>query len=51
MVLSYDASPYGVGAISLHIMDDNTERPVVFTSQILSKAETNHAYLEEKVLS
>ena len=51
MVLSSDASPYGVGAILLYIMDANTERLVVFTSQMLSKAETNHVYLERKILS
>ena len=42
---------YGVGAISPHIMDENTERPVAFVSRMLSKAETNYAHLEKEALS
>ena len=32
-------------------MDDNTERPVAFVSQMLLKAETNYAHLEKEALS
>ena len=51
LVLSCDASPYGVGAILSHIMDDSTGRPVVFTFQTLLKAETNYAHLEKEAMS
>lgn len=50
IVLTCDASPYGVGAILSHIID-GVERPVIFASTTLSKAEQNYAQLHREALA
>ena len=39
LVLSCDSSPYRIGAAISHHMDDNTDKPIAFVSQTLSKPE------------
>ena len=51
LVVSADASPYGVGAV-LSILDDlGQERPVAFASRSLAPAEKNYSQLEKEALA
>lgn len=50
IVVSCDASPYGVGAV-LSLVIDNVERPVMFASATLNSAERNYSQLEREALA
>lgn len=50
IVIHCDASPYGLGAILSHIVDGQ-DRPVLFTSCTLTKAQQNYAQLHREALA
>ena len=51
LVVSADASPYGVGAV-LSILDElGQQRPVAFASRSLAPAEKNYSQLEQEALA
>ena len=46
-----DASAYGLGACLVHVMDDNSEKPVVYASSTLTKSEIAYAQIEREGLA
>ena len=51
LVLTCDASPYGVGAVLSHSLDDKSDRPVAYASRSLSAVERRYSQLDKEALA
>ncbi|XP_056008456.1 uncharacterized protein K02A2.6-like [Ostrea edulis] len=48
--LACDASPYDIGCVLSHVMDDGSERPIAYASRSLSAAEKNYSQIDREAL-
>jgi len=49
--LSCDASSYGIGVVISHILPNNEERPIAYTSRTLNLAEQRYSQIDKEALA
>ena len=48
LVLACDTSPYGIGAVLSHVVNENKEQPIAYASHSLSTTERKYSKLDKE---